>query len=344
MISRSLIKGGKMNRDYIERQIKSGKWIPETFPNGLKIYWAERSGNFIEKFESKGDNFCPHFKVIGVASGSCAIRCKGCYLLGTYRVLRDPGKPVLYKNLDRCAEEIEKDMLNSGETSVYNDGERCDSLLYDEHHRVTKALLPVFVRNKNLGNKFLRLTKSSCIKHLIGLDHQNVMILSYSLNPQEVANIFEGFPQATIEERIKTAALAQNEGGYPSRVRIDPIIPINNWKNAYGEFLEKMAELNFRPERFTLGIYRVLKRSKHIDKILNIKFPLPVSELEDADASREQVRLRIPLELRVEIYSYLIEHIQKIFPESTCGVCKETRELRKRIGFTDKNTDCNCTF
>lgn len=333
-----------MNRSYIERQIRSGKWILHTLPNGLKIYWSERASNFIEKFESKGDNFCPHFKVLGVASGSCAIGCRGCYLLGTYRCLREPGKPVLYKNLGRCAEELEEDMLNSKEPSIYSDGERCDSLLYDEYHGVTRALLPVFVRNKNLGNKFLRLTKSSCIKHLIGLDHQNVMILSYSLYPQKVGNIFEGFPQATIEERIRAASLAQNDGGYPSRVRIDPIVPINNWKNAFKEFLERMAELNFRPERFTLGIYRILKRSKHIEKILNVKFPIPVNKLEDADASRDQARLRIALESRVEIYSFLIEQIQKIFPESTFGICKETKELRKRIGFTDKDIACNCTL
>lgn len=333
-----------MNRDYIERQIKSGKWIPQTLPNGLKIYWAERSSNFIEKFESKGDNFCPHFKVIGVASGSCAIQCKGCYLLGTYRVLRDPGKPVLYKNLDWCAEELEKDIINSNEPSVYSDGERCDSLLYDEHHGVTRALLPVFVRNKNLGNKFLRLTKSSCVKHLLGLDHKNVMILSYSLNPQKVADVFESYPQATIEERIKAASLAQNEGDYPSRVRIDPIIPINNWKNTYLEFLESMAEFRFRPSRFTLGCYRVLRRSKHIKKILNVEFTVPLDKLEDADSSKEQARLRIPHDLRVEIYSFLIEQIKKIFPESSYGLCKETEKLRKRMGFSDRDTFCNCTL
>jgi len=333
-----------MNRSYIQKQIKSGKWTPQNLPNGLKIYWAERSSSFIEEFESRGDNFCPHFRVLGVASGSCAIQCRGCYLRGTYRVLRDPGKPVLYTNLKRCAEELEEDMLTSGKPSVYSDGERCDSLLYDEYHGVTPALLPVFVRNRTLGNKFLRLTKSSCVKHLIGLEHKNTMILSYSLNPQEIADVFEGSPQATIEERIKAGAFARNKGGYPSRVRIDPIIPVKNWKNAYRRFLGGMAELDFRPERFTLGIYRVLKRSRHMDKILNVKFSLPPEELEDADGSREQARLRVPLSLRTEIYSYLIEQIKKIFHESKYGVCKETGELRKRIGFTDRNTNSNCTL
>jgi spore photoproduct lyase len=333
-----------MNRAYIEKQIKSKKWIPDTLPSGLKIYWAERSSNFVELFESEGDSFCPHFKVIGVASGSCAVQCRGCYLQGTYRCLRDPGKPLLYKNLDRCAEELEKDMLESEEASVYSDGERCDSLLYDEHHGVTEKLLPVFVKHKSLGNKFLRLTKSSSVKRLIGLDHRNVMILSYSLNPQGVADVFETCPQATVEERIKAAAIAQNEGGYPSRIRVDPIIPINNWKSAYGEFLERMAELKFIPERFTLGTYRILKRSRHIDRIMNTGFAVPMSELEDADESREQARLRIPLELRVEIYSFLIERIKKMFPESEYGVCKETRELRRRIGLADKNKECNCTL
>ena len=96
------------------------------------------------------------------------------------------------------------------------------------------------------------------------------MILSYSLNPQIVADLFETNPQATIKERIAAASLAKNSGGYSSRVRIDPIIPIDNWKKLYREFLIKMRDLNFIPERFTLGIYRVLKRSKHTHKILGL--------------------------------------------------------------------------
>jgi DNA repair photolyase len=332
-----------MNRSYIEKQVRSGKWIPHTLPNGSEIYWAERSSRFIEEFTSKGDSFCPHFKVIGAASGCCAVQCRGCFLMGTFRVLRDPGKPILYTNLDKCAQELEKDIVLSKEPSVYNDGEKCDSLLYDEYHGVTRALLPVFVKYKDKGNRFLRLTKSANVKHLVGLDHHEVMIISYSLNPQIVADLFETYPQASIIERIQAASLAQNEGGYPSRVRIDPIIPVKTWEKIYSEFLERMAELNFRPERFTLGLYRVLKRCGHIDKILDTEFAVPLDQLQDADECNIQARLRIPLELRVEVYSFLIERIQDIFPESRIGVCKETNELRNRIGFTDNDTNCNCT-
>jgi DNA repair photolyase len=155
--------------------------------------------------------------------------------------------------------------------------------------------------------------------------------------------LFETYPQASIIERIQAASIAQNEGGYPSRVRIDPIIPVKNWKRIYNDFLEKMAELKFRPERFTLGLYRVLKRCGHIDKILNTKFAVPLNRLQDTDDCNIQARLRIPLELRVEVYTFMIERIKEIFPESTIGVCKETNELRTRIGLTDNDTNCNCT-
>ena len=333
-----------MQRKYINRMIESGKWIPCKLPNGLCIYWTERAGNFIDLFESKGDNFCPHFKSIGVASGSCTTLCKGCFLQGTFRCMRDPGKPLLYTNLDKCSRNLEKDMLKSCQPFVYNDGEKCDSLLYDEFHGVTVKLLPVFVKNKKHGHKWLRLTKSANTRHLIGLDHQNTMILSYSLNPQVVADIFETFPQATIKERIKAAAFAQNTGKYPSRVRIDPIIPVNNWKKLYKEFLIEIKDLNFNPERFTLGTYRVLKQSKIVRKILGLDFALDVRDLEDKDNSKEQRRLRIPLNLRIEIYSFLIEEIMNLFPGSEIGICKETKALRDAIGYADKDNLCNCTL
>lgn len=333
-----------MDRKYIERQIGSGKWVPTTLPNGLKVYLAERSSKFIGTFKSEGDSFCPHFKTIGTGSGTCACMCKGCFLKGTYRTMREPGVPVLHTNLDKCVEDLEKDILRSKDPSIYNDGEKCDSLLYDPYYGVTKALLPVFIKYKHKRNKFLRLTKSANTNHLIGLDHQGVMILSYSLNPQRVADLFETNPQATIEERIRAAALAQNEGEYPTRVRIDPIIPIEDCERHYAEFLVEMAEYKLRPDRITLGSYRVLKRSTNIQKILNEEFVIPIDELEDRDKCQKQARLRIPLEKRFAVYSYLIEKIKKIFPYAEIGLCKENEELRRKIGFSDKDTLCNCTL
>ncbi len=50
--------------------------------------------------------------------------------------MRDPGIPVLYKNLDKCKKELEKEILKSEKSYVYSDGEKCDSLLYDEYHGV----------------------------------------------------------------------------------------------------------------------------------------------------------------------------------------------------------------
>ena len=205
-------------------------------------------------------------------------------------------------------------------------------------------MLPVFVKNKHLKHKWLRLTKTNNVKHLIGLEHENTMILSYSLNPQKVANLFETNLQTTIKERIAAATLAQNTGGYPSRVRIDPIIPIDNWKKLYIDFLIEMKELNFIPERFSLGVYRVLKRSKITNKILDLEFAIPIDGLEDADESKEQRRLRIPLKQRIEIYSFIIEEIKKIFPNSEIGLCKETKALRDSLGYTDDNKTCNCTL
>ena len=244
--------------------------------------------------------------------------------------------------------ELERDLNEAEKPYVYNDGERCDSLLYDEYHGVTKFLLPIFISNESLGHKWLRLTKSINIKHLIGIEHKNTMILSYSLNPQKVANLFETCPQATIRKRIIAAAYAQNTGGYPSRVRIDPIIPTDNWKKLYKDFLIEMKEFDFIPDRFTLGTYRVLKGSKCMDKILDSEFVIPIAELEDVDECKKKRRLRIPIEKRIEkrieIYSFIIEEIKNLFFNSKIGLCKETKALRDSLGFTDDDKICNCTI
>jgi len=327
---------------YVKRQLAQGAWRQAT-SNGFPVYLAKRSGAFVEDFKSKGDNFCPHFKVLGVASGSCWTNCHGCFLKGTFRKMRIPGEPVLYENLDECATELDRH-LSKTRDSVFSDGERCDSLLYDgTDFPVTQSLLPVFIRHRESGNRWLRLTKSDRVAHLLGLRHEGVMILSYSLNPQPVSDLFEARPAATMPERIRAARSGQ-KAGYPTRIRIDPIIPVEGWREEYRGFLHQMKKAGLVPDVTTLGTYRIIERSLPSFRLLGDPPPLDLADLIPTGVRREQRRLRHPDQTREEIYSYLIEQVSEIFPSSRIGLCKETRQLRSLLGFTDQDTICNCTL
>ena len=57
-----------------------------------------------------------------------------------------------------------------------------------------------------------------------------------------------------VSNKVRAARRAQ-EAGYLVRVRIDPIVPTADWKEAYAETVERfLAEVS--PERMTLGTLR----------------------------------------------------------------------------------------
>src|SRR2546428_8274078 len=61
---------------------------------------------------------------------------------------------------------------------------------------------------------------------------------------------------ASPEKRIEAASLVA-EAGYDTRVRIDPIFPIEDWKTHYQELLYAIFSL-FEPRRIILGTPRGL--------------------------------------------------------------------------------------
>jgi spore photoproduct lyase len=54
------------------------------------------------------------------------------------------------------------------------------------------------------------------------------------------------------------AAKKVYQAGYEIRIRIDPMVPIDNWKESYQELLDFIFE-NLTPERVTLGSLRGLQ-------------------------------------------------------------------------------------
>ena len=82
--------------------------------------------------------------------------------------------------------------------------------------------------------------------------------MSFSVNPPEVSRLFE--PDAPQPVRRLEAALKCMRAGYRVRVRIDPIIPVGGWMEAYGRLAKEIKKNN--PERVTLGCLRLFPAVK----------------------------------------------------------------------------------
>ena len=314
------------------------QWKLTMMPNGLEVYLGKRKSKWIEYFDKTPEGiFCPHFHVLAASSGSCGLLCKGCYLRGTYRGMRDPSRPVLYTNLDDMQKEVEKWLNSPIGLAVLNDGERGDSLLYDPWTKVGERLIPLFA--KQVEKRFLRVTKSCNVYHLLDLDHKGKTILSYSVNCPEAAAIFEG-RTPPMQERFQ-AALSGQQAGYETRFRFDPAIPVLSWEDSYRRTFEAVANLGLKPTVITLGTPRKFRAVDIANKLWGLKdMEVGIELVKDGTDGR----FRLPEELRADFLGRLIEMAREIFPFTKIGLCKETVDLRQKLGFDDTDIACNCTI
>lgn len=287
-----------------------------------------RKGKFIRFFDKTPEGInCPHFWILAWANG-CVYQCKFCFLQSTLRY--QGTDPVVFTNFDAMVKEL-RFWLAKNANQILNAGELSDSLALDYHYGLTEKIVPLFNEDEK-NNKLLLLTKSINIDNLLSLNPRNV-IVSFSLNSEEVWRMYEqGTPNPIV--RIE-AAKKLIDHGYTVRIRIDPIIPVEHWKEFYSPIISLVAKLY--PDRVTLGTLRFfpqLKVQAEKNRPSDVFTAYP-TEKTDYDG-------RYRLKDRLPIYEYFINQLVKAhYPKRKIGVCKETVEVVAKLGLNPKI--CNCT-
>lgn len=273
------------------------------------------------------DVVCPHFLELKWANG-CNFDCSWCYLNGTLR-FRPMGKKPYLKNKEKIKQHIRIFLDNVETPSILNSGELADSLVFEGNgFSLSSDIVPLF--NNQSRHKLLILTKSANIKGILRSEAQDSLIISISINGIDVSKRWEkGAPNPI--QRISAAAKLKNEG-YPIRVRIDPIVPVQNWKEDYRCLIQNLFE-QFEPERITIGSLRGLRST-----INNCKDTTWVDFLDE----KSNWGKKIPLIKRLEMYTYIINILSDEHSYHSVGVCKETKEVWKHLGLDYKKIKCNC--
>lgn len=299
-----------------------------------RITYKERKTPFIGLFDKTPEGInCPHFWKFATAIG-CPFSCSYCFLLKTFKGYTDP---KVYTNIDKMLNEL-RFFLLTHQNCVLNTGELADSsLLINHKDNILQKIAPLFNEDPN-NNKLLLLTKSSNISGLLKLENPKNIIISFSVNTADfIANFEKG--TAKVEDRLKSAKIVK-ERGFEMRLRIDPMVPMKDWKENYSKLSEKVITTN--PDRITLGTLRFFSglagyaksngRNTDIFKYSTEKTP-------------QDGRMRVMH--REYIYSFVIKELLKAgYPLNKIGLCKETPDVFKFLSQEglkiDKKT-CNCT-
>jgi len=285
-----------------------------------------RKSKFIRYFDKTPPGIvCPHFYILAHANG-CIYRCAYCYLQLTFR-----GKvqAVVFSNRDQLLAEVDA-FLAREDPSALNAGELADALALDGETGLSRELVPRFARQDR--HTLILLTKSANVDNLLDLEHGGRTVVSFSVNADEVAARYEvgSPPPAARVAAGKRAAAA----GYPVRFRIDPIIPVPGWEEAYGRLLARILEEPL-PGRITLGSLRFFPNVRTYARKLGRDESVFAYGTERTAADG---RFRLPLDQRVHVY----RTIKALIPDQVeVGLCKETDACHDALGTGD--VVCNCT-
>lgn len=269
---------------------------------------------------------CPHFYELNWAYG-CSFDCAYCYLKGTFRGRTQPryvGLKYVFEALDQAFNDYKNpDFLKP---TLFNAGELADSLV--EFHDPRKELRcnpPRIIQiadsfEERKKHKLLLLTKSNVVEPIIEKERKYT-IISFSINARKVWKQWEHHTPPP-EKRIEAAEKA-SYAGYEVRIRIDPIFPIENWKDEYGSLIDQILSKVY-PERITLGTPRGLKSTLKHSKDSSWKKYL---------CETSAWGKKLPRMIRGEIYTFVIDKLLKQgYGKSKIALCKETRDIWFQVG------------
>lgn len=341
---------------FVDRQVEEEKWTLETIKadivgltRDVEVYRADRNSDLVT-FDHHGDKdtFCPpQWWDLGIGSGACGLGCRVCFLMLTFRTMRDPLRHLLYANVEDFRHATQKWLTDPQRRRQHTMGlgiDRSDSLLYEGVTGHARCLAPIFAdpEQNPHGNLLVLLTKSKNVRYLEGLPTQNVAV-TFSLNPESIADLWEGKWPDTLEritppisERLEACLQAQHMG-FEVRWRIDPILYPPGWQAHYEDFFHEAASMGLRPRYVTLGTYR--EKNAQLDHWREV-WGLPPMEWEPTGLVKEGTHFHMAEQERVEVYRTVTAISRKYLPESRVSLCKETNGVRKQLMLC--NADCNC--
>ncbi len=295
-------------------------------------------GSIIKRFDrtpvphKSMDAVCPHFLELKWAYG-CPFNCAWCYLQGTLRFLPKKTHPVV-KDYDKIKLHLEsffdKTLNSEYPPEILNSGELADSLMHENAENPFSVFIASLFDAQD-RHKVLLLTKSDNIDNLLKIGSNNILP-SFTINAYPVAKRWEkGAPD--VRKRIEAAEIL-SDSGYPVRIRIDPIVPIEEWKTGYLQLVDDLFS-HFTPERITLGSLRGLQST-----INNAKDKSWVEYLSE----RSNWGKRVDFSTGYSMYRTIIDHLKEEHDYDHVALCKETKGMWEGLGMDYRKIRCNCVW
>lgn len=318
--------------------------LPRVLAAKQVMFVAPTTTSVVDTFEMADDRIkCPHFERLKLASNGCFYQCDWCYLKLTYRA----AFPFITVRVqyDRIKKMLEKRLNQTNQPIIFNSGELADSLSMEHLTKAGQEFIPWFGNSRN-GYLFM-LTKSDNVKSILDLHHNGRTIIAWSLNNDRISRKFEiGAP--TFERRLEAARKVQ-QAGYRVRLRLDPIVPFESWRDSYAATIKQIFE-KVSPERMTIGTLRfengfhklrnrIFTTGPSLPALLEKMTPMFEPKTFPGKTRRSEGKYSFSEPVREEIFNFVMREIRK-YSDCDIALCKESAAVWKNLGLD--LSDCRC--
>jgi spore photoproduct lyase len=131
--------------------------------------------------------------------------------------------------------------------------------------------------------------------------------------------------------------------GYPVRAVMMPMIPVENWREIYKDFVKQLLE-TVPIQRLTLGGICIYSGAKRLLDLKMGKDNAISNHIEYGSINKGDGRARYPRELRKSMYSIIVETARKMRPDLEIALCLEEESVWDNLGLENNIGRCNCVL
>ncbi len=280
---------------------------------------AQQSGKFLKPCPGTSNYVCCGYYFLNIAT-NCDVNCTYC-ILQSY--LNIPFM-VVYTNIEDAFRETDG-VLGAHKFPLYRigTGELTDSLTLEHITHMSEKLIPYFAQKKNA---ILELkTKTTQIENLLHLEHNRKIVVSWSLNPDEIIRTEEK-NAPSLKERLD-AARKVDAAGYRLGFHFDPMIDYPNWESGYKDVIDRLfaAVHSGNIAWISLG---ALRYPAQMDRLIRERHPESKIVLGELLPGKDG-KLRYFRMLRQRMFRKMVDWIHSHDPNVTVYFCMESPEVWK---------------
>ena len=285
---------------------EAGSLTAEQFDRSKRLLYVKPfNGYFFKRCPGSSQKKvlnCCNYHVLNLGQ-QCNMNCSYCYLQS---YLNTPYM-VMYSNIDAALGEIdEMAKLHPDSPFRVGTGEVIDSLSLDELSLYSRRLIEFFKNYPKWTLEFK--TKSNKVDQFLDCDHAGNVIVSWSINADEIIKS-EEHRTASLDERLQAARKCKDRG-FQIAFHMDPLIYYPEWKNGYADLVKRIKsyftadELNV----ISIGTLRFQPEQRHMMRErFSMKSHVTSAEMFPSSGGK----MRYDYKLRQEMYDFVLNEFKK---------------------------------